>query len=109
MLQGGSDINLLHSWGQDGVRAVEEGTRGEHVPYILGTLGKGWRHGTTSYAPQGVLRPIGCWGARRDQGLWGQQGQDLTFCHAIQDHVNKDIGACPPCTITEIGGGDRQA
>lgn len=63
--------------------------------------------GTT--CSQGVLMPIACYRARRDQGLWVLWGQDLTFGHAIQDHVNKDVGACPPCTVTAVGDGDRQA
>lgn len=53
--------------------------------------------------------PIVCCRARRDQGLWVLWGQDLTFGHAIQDHVNKDVGACPPCTVTAVGDGYRQA
>lgn len=81
-------------------------SRGEHAPHILSILGKGWME---PHAPQWFRKPTGCWGARRDQGLWVLWGQDLTFRHAIQYHVNKDVGACPPCTITEIGDGDRQA
>lgn len=47
-------------------------------------------------------------GSHEGPGAAGAVGTDLTFGHAIQYHVNKDVGACPPCAVTEIGVGDRQ-
>lgn len=35
----------------------------------------------------------------------GPEGTILTLGHAVQDHVNEDVGASPPCTITETGIG----
>lgn len=90
MLQGGSDINLLHSWGQDA-----QGCSG------------------------GVQRRVGprksgpSWGGRLgglgEAGAWalGTVGKVLTFCHAVQYHVDEDVGASPPCTVAEIGEKDR--
>lgn len=42
-------------------------------------------------------------GSHEGPGAVGPVGTDLTFCHAVQYHVNEDVGACPSCAITERG------
>ena len=34
-------------------------------------------------------------------------GRGLTFGHAVQDHVDEDVGARPPGTVAAGGDGDR--
>lgn len=34
-------------------------------------------------------------------------GKVLTFCHAVQNHVDENVGASPPRTITETEDGVR--
>lgn len=48
----------------------------------------------------------GCWGDCSGLG-WGTLGKGLTFCHAVQYHVNEDVGASSSCPVTETGDGDR--
>lgn len=49
-----------------------------------------------------------CWGAsKKGLGAAGAMGKLPTFCHAVQDHVDEDVGAGPPRTITETGVSDR--
>lgn len=35
------------------------------------------------------------------------EGKVLTFCHAVQYHVNEDVSASPPRTVAETGEDDR--
>lgn len=39
--------------------------------------------------------------------LWPGRRGVVTFCHAVQYHVDEDVGASPSCTVTERGDGDR--
>ena len=49
-----------------------------------------------------------CWGAsKKGLGAAGTVGKLPTFCHAVQDHVDEDVGAGPPRTVTETGVSDR--
>lgn len=45
-------------------------------------------------------------------GDWAKPGAELghyglTFSHAVQYHVNENVGASAPCTIAETGDGVR--
>lgn len=101
MLQGGSDVNFLYSWRGVGHRAAQGVSRGD--PESLGHPGVGdlrigQRMGD-SLALHEVLWPRG-WAV-------GTVGKALTFRHAVQYHVDEDVGTSPPCTIAETGDGER--
>lgn len=89
VLQGGSDVNLLHSWGQgaQGCSGVAQRIK----PRKSGPSGGG---------RLGGLGEAGAWAS-------GTVGKVLTFCHAVQYHVDEDVGASPPCTVAETGEEDR--
>lgn len=87
MLQGGGDVDLLHSWGQE-AQGCSGGVQRRTGPRKLGKSGwEAWRIGQSL--------GLGC----------RHRGKVLTFRHAVQDHVDEDVGAGPPCTITETGEG----
>lgn len=90
VLQGGSDVNLLHSWGQ-GAQGRSGGVQRRIRPR---KSGPSWG------------RRLGGLGEAR---AWasGTVGKVLTFCHAVQYHVDEDVGASPPCTVAETGEEDR--
>lgn len=110
MFQGGSNVNLLHSWkkgGTPGFRSIQRrlGLRDPGASRgggWLGGWGKAWKPDSL------LLRKLPgtwCWGASsHGPRALSAVGMVLTFCHAVQYHVNEDVGASSPCTITETGG-----
>ena len=113
MLQGGSDVNLLHSW-VGGVRGCSGGVQrrvGPRKPRAswggrLGGLKKAWGCGNP---PSRNSCDPGDWGDSTQRLGCGRAvgGGVVTFCHAVQYHVDEDVGASPSCTVTERGDGDR--
>lgn len=90
VLQGGSDVNLLHSWGQ-GAQGRSGGVQRRIRPR---------KSGTSWGRRLGGLGEARAWAS-------GTVGKVLTFCHAVQYHVDEDVGASPPCTVAETGEEDR--
>lgn len=111
MLQGGSNVDLLHSWWEgcgdtQMLRGCpEEGGPRKPMASWDGRL-RGLPGGVATCPPRTPVTPgVG------ETLIWGWAGdvvgRGLTFRHAVQYHVDEDVGACPPCTITAGGDGDR--
>lgn len=111
MLQGGSDVDLLYSWrleraqGCSGAVQRRLGPRKPGASWAgrLGGLGKAWGVITSP-----SRRPA-TWvlGRLLGGGAAGAVGKVLTFCHAVQYHVNEDVSASPPRAVAEMGDDDK--